>query len=57
MSKLTNVTTAFLYWRMAGRIVNDKLSQAQAREIERKAALVKQWTDNKKDDGKRSGNT
>lgn len=50
MSKLTNVTTAFLYWRMAGRLVNDKLTQAQAREIERKAALVKQWTDNKKDD-------
>lgn len=45
MSKLTNVTTAFLYWRMAGRIVNDKLTQAQAKEIERKAALVKQWTE------------
>lgn len=45
MSKLTNVTTAFLYWRMAGRIINDKLTQAQAREIELKAALVKQWTE------------
>jgi hypothetical protein len=45
---LTNITTAYLYWRMTRERVEYAIKEAQRVENEKRAALVARWTDKNK---------
>lgn len=42
---LTDITAAFLYWRMMRAITEARLAQYQREAIERKARIVHTWTE------------
>lgn len=53
---ITDITTAYLYWRMMRVIAEARLKEYQRRENERLQARVNTWTQQNRN-GNRSDNT